>query len=95
MTGLALTTGFETPQALQEFNAAGRRSEYRRRKFGHCRRGLSNSYFRRLNLRATMVRSKDDLVEFERRMGLSVRYGPDFMDWVRDESAREGTPLKQ
>jgi hypothetical protein len=27
--------------------------------------------------------------------GLSVRYGPDFMDWVRDECAREGTPLKQ
>jgi hypothetical protein len=24
-----------------------------------------------------------------------VRYGLDFMDWIRDESAREGTPLKQ
>jgi hypothetical protein len=42
-----------------------------------------------------MVRSRDDVVEFERRTRLPVRYGPDFMDWVRDECAREGTPLKQ
>jgi hypothetical protein len=28
-------------------------------------------------------------------MGLPVRYGPDFMDWVCEECQREGTPLRQ
>jgi hypothetical protein len=44
---------------------------------------------------ATIVRSSDDVIEFENSTGLPVRYGPDFMDWVRDECHREGTPLKQ
>jgi len=94
MAGHRLTTGFETPQELQEFNAAWatlgvlpeeiwplptRTFEFK----------LSGSDA------ATMVRSKDDVVEFERRTGLPVRYGPDFMDWVRDECEREGTPVKQ
>jgi hypothetical protein len=94
MTGHVLTTGFETPQALKEFNAAwatlGVSPEeiwpLPTRRFEFM---LSGSEL------ATMVRSKDDLVEFERRTGLPVRYGPDFMDWIRDEWAREGTPLKQ
>jgi hypothetical protein len=94
MAGHEHTTGFETPQELQEFNAAwatlgalpeeiwplpGRTFEFM----------LSGSDA------ATMVRSSDDVIEFERRTGLAVRYGPDFMDWVRDECKREGTPLKQ
>jgi hypothetical protein len=94
MTGHALTTGFETPQGLKEFNAAW------------ATVGVSPEEIWPLPTRTfqfivsgseavTMVRSKDDLLEFERRTGLPVRYGPDFMDWVRDEWAREGTPLKQ
>jgi hypothetical protein len=94
MTGHSLTTGFEIPQALQEFNAAW------------ATLGVSPEEIWPLPTRTfqfipsgseapTMVRSKDDLAEFERRTGLLVRYGPDFMDWVRDEWAREGTPLKQ
>lgn len=94
MTGHTLTTGFETPQALKEFNASW------------ATQGVSPEEIWPLPTRTfqfilagsetvTMVRSKDDLVEFERTTGLPVRYGPDFMDWVRDESAREGTPLKQ
>ena len=94
MTGLALTTGFQTSQALQEFNAAwatlGVLPEeiwpLPTRTFQFMLSGSDA---------VTMVRSKDDLVEFERRMGLPVRYSPDFMDWVRDEWAREGAPLKQ
>ena len=89
-----LTTGFETPKELQEFNAAwatlGVLPEeiwpLPKRTFQFM---LSESRA------ASMVRSRDDVVEFERKTGLSVRYGPDFMDWVRDECAREGTPLKQ
>jgi hypothetical protein len=94
MTGLALTTGFQTPQALKEFNAAWARlgvlpEEVWPLPTRTFQFKLSGSDA------VTMVRSKDDVVEFERRMGLPVRYGPDFMDWVRDEWAREGTPLKQ
>ena len=89
-----LTTGFETPKELQEFNAAwatlGVLAEeiwpLPKRSFRFV---LPESHA------ASMVRSRDDVVEFERKTGLSVRYGPDFMDWVRDECAREGTPLKQ
>jgi hypothetical protein len=94
MTGHLLTTGFQTPQALKEFNAAW------------ATLGVSPEEIWPLPTRtfqfilpgseaATMVRSKEDLVEFERGTGLPVRYGPDFMDWVRGEWAREGTPLKQ
>jgi hypothetical protein len=93
MTGHAFTTGFETPQALKEFNAAW------------VTVGVSPEEIWPLPTRtfefmlsgsdATLVRSRDDVVEFERRTGLPVRYGPYFMDWVRDEWAREGIPLKQ
>jgi len=94
MAAHELSTGFETPRELQEFNAAwetlGVLAEeiwpLPRRTFQFM---LSESHA------ATMVRSMDDVVEFERRTGLPVRYGSDFMDWVRDEGAREGTPLKQ
>jgi hypothetical protein len=94
MTGLALTTGFQTPQALKEFNAAWARlgvlpEEVWPLPTRTFQFKLSGSDA------VTMVRSKDDVVEFERRMGLPVRYGPDFMDWVRDEWTREGAPLKQ
>jgi len=44
---------------------------------------------------ATIVRSSDDVIKFESSTGLPVRYGPDFMDWVREECQRGGTPLKQ
>jgi hypothetical protein len=89
-----LSTGFETPKELQEFNAAwatfGTLAEeiwpLPRRTFQFK---LSASHA------ATMVQSSDEVVEFERKTGLPVRYGPDFMDWVRDECAHEGTPLKQ
>jgi hypothetical protein len=94
MAGDGLTTGFETPKELQEFNAAwatlGTVAEeiwpLPRRTFEFRLSGSDA---------ATMVRSSDDVIEFERRTGLPVRYGPDFMDWVRDECKREGTPLKQ
>jgi hypothetical protein len=43
----------------------------------------------------TIVRTSDDVIEFEKSTGLPVRYGPDFMDCVREECQREGTPLKQ
>jgi len=94
MAGHGLTTGFDTPKELQEFNAAwatlGALAEeiwpLPRRTFEFM---LSGSHA------ATIVRSSDDVIEFERRTGLAVRYGPDFMDWVRDECTREGTPLKQ
>jgi len=94
MADHGLTTGFETPQELQEFNAAwavlGVLPEeiwpLPTRTFEFMLSGSDA---------ATMVGSRDDVVEFERRTGLPVRYGPDFMDWVRDESKREGTPLKQ
>ena len=94
MAAHELSTGFETPRELQEFNAAwetlGVLAEeiwpLPRRTFQFM---LSESHA------ATMVRSRDDVVEFERKTGLPVRYGPDFMDWVRDECAREGTPIKQ
>jgi hypothetical protein len=89
-----LTTGFETPKELQEFNAAwatlgvlpDETWPLPKRTFQFV---LPESRA------ASMVRSRDDVVEFERKTGLSVRYGPDFMDWVRDECAREGTPLQQ
>jgi hypothetical protein len=89
-----LTTGFETAKELQEFNAAwatlGVLAEeiwpLPKRSFRFV---LPESHA------ASLVRSAADVVELERKMGLSVRYGPDFMDWVRDECAREGTPPKQ
>lgn len=94
MTGHALTTGFETSQELREFNAAW------------STRGVLPEEIWPVPTRtfefmlsgsgaAALVRSKADVIEFERRKGLLVRYGPGFMDWIRDESAREGTPLKQ
>jgi hypothetical protein len=94
MSVYGLTTGFETPKELQEFNAAwatlGVLAEeiwpLPKRTFQFM---LSESHA------ASIVRSADDVVKFERKTGLSVRYGPGFMDWVRDECAREGTPLKQ
>jgi len=94
MADHGLTTGFETPHELQQFSAAwavlGVLPEeiwpLPTRTFEFMLSGSDA---------ATMVRSRDDVVEFERRTGLPVRYGPDFMDWVRDESKREGTPLKQ
>jgi hypothetical protein len=89
-----LTTGFETPKDLQDFNAAWATLTVLaeeiwplpKRTFQFM---LSESHA------ASMVRSRDEVIEFERKTGLSVRYGPDFVDWVRDEWAREGTPLKQ
>ncbi len=94
MTGHALTTGFETPQALKEFNAAWATLGVSPEEIWPL--PTRTFQFMLLGSEAmTMVRSKDDLVEFERRTGLPVRYGPDFMDWVRDEWAREGGPLKQ
>jgi hypothetical protein len=94
MAGHRATTGFDTPKELQEFNAAwatlgvlpeeiwplpGRTFRFK----------LSGSDA------ATIVRSSDDVIEFERSTGLPVRFGPDFMDWVRDECKREGAPVKQ
>ncbi len=94
MAGHRATTGFDTPKELQEFNAAwatlgvlpeeiwplpGRTFRFK----------LSGSDA------ATIVRSSDDVIEFERSTGFPVRFGPDFMDWVRDECEREGTPVKQ
>jgi hypothetical protein len=94
MAGHRATTGFDTPKELQEFNAAwatlgvlpeeiwplpGRTFRFK----------LSGSDA------ATIVRSSDDVIEFERSTGLPVRFGPDFMDWVRDECEREGAPVKQ
>src|SRR5258706_8595838 len=94
MAGHGLTSGFETPKELQEFNAAwatlGALAEeiwpLARRTFKFMLSGSDA---------ATMVRWSDDVIEFERSTGLPVRYGPDFMDWVRDERKREETPLKQ
>ncbi len=94
MAGHRATTGFDTPKELQEFNTAwatlgvlpeeiwplpGRTFRFK----------LSGSDA------ATIVRSSDDVIEFERSTGFPVRFGPDFMDWVRDECEREGTPVKQ
>lgn len=94
MAGHGLTTGFETPKELQEFNAEWKTLgvlpeeiwPLPRRTFEFIVSGSDA---------ATIVRSRDDVVEFERRMGLPVRYGPDFTDWVRRECQREGTPLNQ
>jgi hypothetical protein len=94
MAGHRLTTGFETPKDLQEFNEAwatlGALAEevwpLPRRTFEFKLSGSDAP---------TMVRSSDDVIEFERSTGLPVRFGPDFMDWVRDECEREGTPVKQ
>lgn len=94
MTDHVFDTGFETPQVLKEFNASW------------AMLGVSPEEIWPLPAKTfqfmlsgsdalTMIRSKNELVDFERRVGLPLRYGPDFMDWVRDESAREGTPLKQ
>jgi hypothetical protein len=94
MAGHRLTTGFETARELQQFNAEwetlGVLPEeiwpVPRRTFEFMLSGSDA---------ATIVRSSDDVIEFERNTGLPVRYGPDFMDWVRGECEREGTPLKQ
>jgi hypothetical protein len=94
MSGHVLTTGFETAQALQEFNATWARLGVSSDEIWPPPMRTFQFIFSGLEA-ATMVRSKNDVLEFERRTGLPVRYGPDFMDWVRDESAREGTPLKQ
>jgi hypothetical protein len=94
MTGHALATGFETPQALKEFNTSWAMVGVSPEESWP----LPTRTFQFMLSRSeavTMVRSKEDLVEFERRAGRPVRYGPNFMDWVRDEWAREGTPLKQ
>ena len=94
MAGHGATTGFDTPKELQAFNAAwvtlGVLAEeiwpLPRRTFKFHLSGPDA---------ATMVQSSDDVIEFERSTGLPVRFGPDFMDWVRDECEREGTPIKQ
>jgi hypothetical protein len=94
MDAQGLTTGFTTPKELQEFNTEWKMLgvlpeeiwPLPRRTFEFIVSGSDA---------ATIVRSKDDVVGFERRMGLPVRYGPDFTDWVRRECQREGTPLKQ
>jgi hypothetical protein len=94
MAGHTLTTGFETPKELQQFNAewetlgvlADDVWPLPRRTFEFRLPGSDVT---------TIVRSHDDVSEFERSTGLPVRYGPEFMDWVRDECQREGTPLKQ
>ena len=94
MAGHGATTGFDTPKELQEFNAAwatlgvlpeeiwplpGRTFRFK----------LSGSDA------VSIVRSSADVIEFERSTGLPVRFGPDFMDWVRDKCEREGAPVKQ
>ncbi len=92
MASHKLTAGFETLKELQEFNAEwetlGVSPEeiwpLPRRTFGFM---LSDA--------TTIVRSSDDVIKFESSTGLPVRYGPDFMGWVREECQREGTPLKQ
>lgn len=94
MTGHGLTTGFETPQELQEFNAAWATLGVLPEEIWPLPTRTFEFMFSGSDA-ATMVQSRDDVVEFERRTGLPVRYGPDFMDWVRDECAREGSPLKQ
>jgi hypothetical protein len=94
LTGHAFTTGFETAQALKEFNASWATLGVSPEEIWPLPIRTFQFMFSRSEA-VTMVRSKDDLVEFEKRTGLPVRYGPDFMDWVRDEGAREGTPLKQ
>jgi hypothetical protein len=89
-----LTTGFETPKELQEFNAAWATLGVLAEEIWPLPKRMFQFVLPESRA-ASIVRSKDDVVEFERKTGLSVRYGPDFMAWVRDECAREGTPLKQ
>jgi len=94
MASHKLTAGFETLKELQKFNAEcetlGVSPEeiwpLPRRTFEFMLSGSDA---------ATIVRSSDDVIEFESSTGLPVRYGPDFMNWVREECQREGTPLKQ
>jgi hypothetical protein len=94
MASHKLTAGFETLKELQEFNAEwetlGVSPEeiwpLPRRTFEFMLSGSDA---------ATLVRSSDDVIAFERSTGIPVRYGPDFMDWVREECQRGGTPLKQ
>jgi hypothetical protein len=94
MGGQTLSTGFETPKELQEFNA-------KYQEFGVLAEEVWPLPKRTFEFRlpgfdvGTIVRSRDDVIEFERRRGLCVRYSRDFMDWVRDECLREGTPLMQ
>jgi hypothetical protein len=94
MASHKLTAGFETLKELQEFNAEwetlGVSPEeiwpLPRRTFEFMLSGSDA---------ATLVRSSDDVIAFERSTGIPVRYGPDFMDWVREECQRGGTLLKQ
>jgi hypothetical protein len=94
MSVQGLTTGFETPKELQEFNAAWATLGVLAEEIWPLPK-RTFQFVLPESRAANMVRSRDDVVEFERKTGLPVRYGPDFMDWVRDECAREGTPLKQ
>ena len=94
MASHRLTTGFETPEALREFNAEWQTRgvlpeeiwPLARRTFEFILSGSDAT---------TIVRSSDDVIRFETSRGLPVRFGPDFMDWVRGECDREGAPLKQ
>jgi hypothetical protein len=94
MVSPRLTAGFETLEELQAFNAEWQRLgvlpeeswPLPRRTFEFILPGSDQR---------TIVRSSDDVTEFENQTGLPVRYGPDFMDWVRDECQREGKPSKQ
>ena len=94
MVSHKITAGFDSRQELEAFDAAwetlGVAPEeiwpVARRTFEFRLSGSGET---------AIVRSSDDVIEFESSTGLPVRYGPDFMDWVREEGQREGTPLKQ
>jgi hypothetical protein len=94
MVGHRLTTGFETPKELREFNAKWETLGALPEEIWPLP-GRTFEFVLPGSDAATMVRSSDDVLEFERSTGLAVRYGPSFMDWVRDEGQREGTPLQQ
>ena len=94
MAGHGATTGFDTPKELQEFNAAWATLGVLVEEIWPLPRRAFEFKVSGSNA-ATRVLSSDDVIEFERSTGLPVRFGPDFMDWVRDECEREGTALKQ
>ena len=81
MASHKLTAGFDTLQELRAFNAEwetlGVAPEeiwpMPRRAFEFRLSGSDE---------ATIVRSSNDVIEFESSTGLPVRHGPDFMDWV-------------
>jgi hypothetical protein len=89
-----LTTGFETLEELRAFNAEWETLGVLPEEIWPLP-GRSFRFVLSGSQTTTIVQSSDDVIEFERTTGLPVRYGPDFMDWVRDECRREGTPLKQ